>query len=265
MTKKHDQVEIDESERQGLAEAFDKACVKALADFAPMDILKMTSTDGVQTLKRCPGAFKGIDRSTYTWLMEHGVSLTSYYTEMAEYLVKKCQCVTLRHCRSFLKAMFRNASNQRAGIAYIVGKQEEADKNKAVIKSLLLSITHLCDLTFTKNRVGRPSEVLKSILDNGSLGRYLGGTLSYHFMSLIPNIGEIIEGSAGQVDFRNAKKKVMSDEYAVFYESLPRYKQEATRACECIAGNPIVIKGLLPFTDEYYCTKYVPEHSGCVK
>lgn len=258
-------IDIPEENRLELAKEFDNSCIVALSEFAPSDILNMTKKDGVMTLKSCQAAFKRIDLNVHSWLMAHGLSLKAFYSAVGEYTVKKCNCTTLRQCRSFLKAIFRNPVNQRNVLAYIHNREVEMAKNKDVIKSLLLSIAKLCDLTFTKNRVSRPSLMLQTIIDNGSLGRYLGGTLSYHFMALVPNIGEIIEKTANtQVDAINSKKKVMSEEYALFYESIPKYKQEAISACKCITGCPITIKGVLPFTDEYYYKKYLPEHSGQV-
>ena len=263
--KNEDRIKIEKDRRLGLAIAFDSACMDALSEAVPGEMLRMTKQNGIKTLESCQYAFSGMDRQTYEWLERNGLDLKSFYSKTAKFIVDRFDCRNLASCRKYLRAIFRNPSNQRAIIADIVSRKNEDEKNKSVMRSILLSIVRLCDLTFAKNRVGRPSDVLKSIMDNGSLWRYLGGTLSYHFMSLVPDIGKAIEGSSGQVDFRNVNRKVMIDEYREFYESLAQYRYESVRACNGIAGNAITIKGILPFTDEYYCTKYVPEHSGRVK
>ena len=258
-----DCIEIAEDERLGLAEEFDRSCLAALSELVPPELLKTVSKDGTKTLEQCQAAFKRIDKDVFSWLNAHSMTLKSYYSAVALYTVKRCGCTTFRQCRSYLKAIMRNPTNQRGVLAYVNSYREELGKNKEVLRSLMLSITRLCDLTFNKDRVSRPSLVLQTIIDNGSLGRYLGGTLSYHFMALVPNIGEIIEKTATtHVDIRNIKNRVMDDEFALFYDSLEKYKHEAVRACKCITGNPISIKGVLPFTDEYYYKKYLPEHSG---
>ena len=147
----------------------------------------------------------------------------------------------------------------------MVARAEEFKKNKDVINSVLLSIAGLCELTFKKERVSRPSTMFQTIVDNGSLGRYLGGTFSYYFTSLIPNIGEMIERTAGtEVDYKNVRKRRMSEEYIHFYNSIARYKYEAEQALRTIKGNNILIKGVLPFADEYYYKYYLPEHSGAI-
>lgn len=263
MKTKKDCVEIPEEDRLALAKSFDESCVIALSEFVPEDMLKMTKKDGTHTMRECAAAFKHIDKDVYAWLLNRKMSPKAYYSAVGQYTVQKCGCKSLRQCRSFLKAIFRNPVNQKSVIAYINNKSEEIAKNKETIRSILLSISHLCDLTFRRDRVSCPSAVLQTIIDNGSLGRYLGGTLSYHFMALVPNIGEIIEKTARtQIDITNTKNLIMNEEYAVFYDSIPKYKQEAISACKCITGCPIIIKGVLPFVDDYYYKKYLPEHSG---
>jgi hypothetical protein len=194
-----------------------------------------------------------------------GRTRKAFYSAVAEYVVEKCGCRSLQQCRSYLRAIFKNPSNQRKVATYMLARAEEFKKNKDVINSVLLSIAGLCELTFKKERVSRPSTMFQTIVNSGSLGRYLGGTLSYHFTSLIPNIGEMIERTAGkQADYRNVNKKQMSEEYSQFYNSIAKYKYEAEQALRTIKGNNILIKGVLPFADDYYYKHYLPEHSGAI-
>lgn len=258
-----DCIDIAEEDRLELAKEFDNSCIAALSETTPPELLKNVCKDGVRTLSTCAAAFKRIDKDVHAWLMGHQTSLKAYYSAVAIYTVKKCNCTTIRQCRSYLKAIFRNSVNQKSVLAYMTSTRNEFLKNKEVIRSVLLSVSRLCDLTFTKNRVSRPSVVLQSIIDNGSLDRYLGGTLSYHYMALLPNIDEIIERSATKrVDIRNVRNKVLDDEYALFLDALPKIRYEASTAMKSITGNPIMLKGILPFTDEYYYKNYLPEHSG---
>lgn len=266
MTRNKNCVEIPEKDRIELAKEFDSSCVAALSEFVPPEALKKSYKEGSVTLSQCAAAFKRIDKDVFAWLNSRSITLKSFYSVLAAYTVDRCGCKTVRQCRSYLKAIMRNPMNQRGVLAYIESRRESLEKNASVIKSVLRGVDGLCEITFRKNRVSRPSAMLNAMFENGSLVRYLGGKLPYHFMALVPDVGKLIEKHATRhVNIYDVNQTVMDDEFALLYKSLGRYRNESMYACRCITGNPIVIKGILPFTDEYYYTKYLPEHSKTVK
>lgn len=249
-------------QRQALALAFDKAVFAALSDLIPRENLHSVK-DGRATLRQCESSFKRIDDGVNAWLTANSMSLQEFYSAIGQYVVKKCSCRSITQARRYLFAIMKNPDNQKRVLGYVMECRKELKENENTIRSILLSIKKLCDMTFTKNRVSRPSIILDEIVKNGSLGRYLGWSLSYHFMSLIPNIDkEIQEYGTTRSSISNVNNKVLDDEYAMFCDDLAKYKYEAMKACRCLTGCPIIREGLLPFMDRYYCETYLPEHSG---
>lgn len=254
-------VAIPQEDALGLAIEFDKSVLAALSDKVGEEV-RVPGEPGKRTMAACRACFRSIDPSVQAFIESRSMTLKAFYSAVAMYIVSEGSAMSLSRARGNLSKLWRNPQGLNLVCKYIVTRQEEIRKNKEVLRSILLSVYKLCNLTFTKERVARPSAIFDSIVKAGSLGRYLGGTLSYHFVALVPNIKEAIEQHASKrVDIYNTSVTRLDDEYAAFYDDLPRYKYEASQACKCLTGSSINLHGILPFTDEYYYNTYLPEHS----
>ena len=183
-------------------------------------------------------------------LEKTNISLDRYLKEVGRELCPVCGRI-----KSVKQKLLKPYLSDSLVISTVVNKlqtdRESEKKDKRVMRSILTSLQYLCELTLHRDQFLVPSTYLNTLIETKSLGRYLNMGISYHYMSLIPEVERFVaKGVTMHVNPKNPKEKLPDYEFEQLFSTLPVLKAEANKACSRFGfdtqGN------ILKVTDDYY-------------